>query len=604
MSKANNDEQKTYIAITIGPILRTFGLTATPAALWASSFLFSYIARSIRQKLIQGDFTPPVKQEDFISPYPVYKGENVLDRHKDDGLGLLHDHMIFLKPQGFTWDAFRALRDAVLLEACEKFTLDMLKEGAPSSEEEAKKREEERIKREEELKKNFDYLKQYVMISAVEFTHHNPIMGSSKMLDCAELAATAVPSEKSNPILSFFTNENDDDERNEQIKKRGQNQLGIKQENWQLLYKKRPTDSQFSVKDLPSIATGGTIDSKMKKHTYYAIVRSDGDNMGKLISNLNLGEKEEENEFHTFSGACLAYCERVAAKVREYKGMTVYAGGDDLLAILPCENSEGKTVFDFVREANQVFHSIFLDEKQPIAQIMQSINAQIEKENKEKGKNTKTLPPPSLTWGVTLCHHKYPLYEALEDSANLLFGAKRLDYKDAVNLRLIKHSGQTSAVYIKNEVLTDENGTFFSLLNDILARPAKQAAAPETAEAQEGQNAEEDKKEEENDDILLSCLHTFHEARAVFLLANDQNTDDLFKNMFDADAHENNHFLHESLPRLYKNHCLNGDICALDDGGKKVMLGEKGNQTPDAPEALHYLLRILKFFVEKAGEKE
>ena len=570
MNESAKNEAKTYIAITIGPILRTFGLTATPAALWASSYLFSFISKNIRNGVIQHKECP-VNPEMFIVPY-VSQNNTILDR--DDGLGLLHDHIIFQKPEGFNWQVLSKIIDSALEDANTRFAINDL-----------------------------DYLKQYITISAVEYEAENPIMGSSKMLDSLELATTFVPREDKNPILAFFTNDNTANEterkkRNEQIKNQGignekDGKLGIHAASWQLL------DRKGNVRDLGMIAQGGFLYSSMKKHCYYAVVRSDGDNMGKLISRL-----KTTNDFHVFSEACLTYCERVAGKVNEYQGMTVYAGGDDLLAILPCENSDGKNVFDFVREANQVFHSIFLDEKQPIAQIMQSINAQIEKENKEKGKNTKTLPPPSLTWGVTLCHRKYPLYEALEDSANLLFGAKRLDYKDAVNLRLIKHSGQTSAVYIKNELLTDENGTFFSLLNDILARPAKQAAAPETADAQEGQNAEEDKKEEENDDILLSCLHTFHEARAVFRLADDQNTENLFINMFDADAHENNRFLHDSLPRLYRNYCLNGDICALDDDGKKVMLGEKGNQTPDAPEALHYLLRILKFFVEKAGEKE
>lgn len=594
---------KTYIAITIGPIIRTLGLTSTPAALWASSYLFSYIAKSIREKLIEGKYTPKVEEKAFISPYPFYKGENVLDRHTNDGLGLLYDHMIFLKPQNFTWDGFHTLRDAVVLEACKNFTIDYVgdKEAPPS---------------EEELNQNFAFLKRYVMIAAVEFQAENPIKGSGKMLDCAELAATFVPREEKNPILSFFTNENDDEKRNEQIKARGQKQLGIEPKKWQLLYKRYPTDAEYSVMDLPAIARGGVRGDKMKKHAYYALVRSDGDNMGKLISNLTLDAADPQNEFHrfhTFSGACLAYCESVAKLVKDYEGMTVYAGGDDLLAILPCENKHKKTVFDFVREANAVFAKTFLtnsgtdDKEKTIKDILDEINEQIKKDNKEKGKNTEPLPPPSLTWGITLCHHKYPLYEALEDSASLLFGAKDKDYKNAVNLRLIKHSGQTSAVYIQNKLLEDENGTFFSLLRDILARTEEkknESVTAETEEEQKAANEREAKKEEQNDEILLTCLHTFHEARAVFRLADENNTKDVFINMFDADAHEGNRFLHDSLPKLYRDHCLTGQICALNDNGEKVMTVKEERKVPDTPEALHYLLRILKFFVEKAGEKE
>lgn len=594
MSGNTKKGKKTYIAITIGPIIRTFGLAATPSALWASSYLFSFIARRLRDGLMNDlPDGAKVEEKDFISPYPVYKGENVLSEHTDDGLGLLHDHMIFVKPKGFTWEIFRNLRDSVIQEACKRFTLDLTSQGDVQETDLPL------------MKKNLAFLKKYVMIYAVEFQAKNPIMESSKMLDCMELATPFVANEKENPILSFFTNENQEERRNEEIKSRGQEQLGtgkeqktINPEKWQLLYRNKYDDG-YSVKNLPTIASGGFSDSKMKKHVYYAIVRSDGDNMGKLISQL-----QSEDDFHIFSGTCLAYCAAVAKTVEEYKGMTVYAGGDDLLAILPCEAIvekeievegtngkekkkivEQKTVFDFVREANAVFAQYFLTNES--RESPKTIKDIFDKINTEKSEQNK-LPPPSLTWGITLCHRKYPLYEALEDSTSLLFGAKGKDYKNALNLRLIKHSGQTSAIYVKNDLLADENGTFFALLNDILGRSEKET--------------------QDNNEILLSCLHTFHEAKGVFQLANAENAEHLFQNMFDADAHIGNDFLHKSLPRLYVDHCLKADIYALDDEGNKVVLGEtkeeRKKEIPDAPEALHYLLRIMKFFVEKAGERE
>ena len=232
---------------------------------------------------------------------------------------------------------------------------------------------------------------------------------------------------------------------------------------------------------------------------------------------------------------------------------------------------------------------------------------------------------------MTLCHHKYPLYEALDDSANLLFGAKgRKGYKDGVNLRLIKHSGQTSAVYIRNDVL------------GLPPEPAKQSApdASKAAPSDPAKDAAPDSAKKDTlffqllnrivqqtaagggdadsrDKALVSCLHAIHEFSALFRLADEKNTRDLFTNMFDADAHEGNEFLHEELPKLYKEHCLTGRICALDSSGNKLCLpgipederpnpfqaAEKPDQL-DHPEALHYLLRILKFFVEKAGERE
>ena len=54
------------------------------------------------------------------------------------------------------------------------------------------------------------------------------------------------------------------------------------------------------------------------------------------------------------------------------------------------------------------------------------------------------------------------------------------------------------------------------------------------------------------------------------------------------------------------------DICALDDAGYKVRYlvkkpeeeGKEEEGLIDHAESLHYLLRVLKFFVEKAGERE
>nr|UXE44329.1 hypothetical protein Hi04_10k_c2089_00017 [uncultured bacterium] len=63
---------------------------------------------------------------------------------------------------------------------------------------------------------------------------------------------------------------------------------------------------------------------------YYAILLSDGDSMGKLISTKNSPEEHIE-----LSEKLAAFADKVGAIVEEHSGHKIYAGGDDVLALLP-----------------------------------------------------------------------------------------------------------------------------------------------------------------------------------------------------------------------------------------------------------------------------
>ena len=92
----------------------------------------------------------------------------------------------------------------------------------------------------------------------------------------------------------------------------------------------------------------------LKKNTYYAVVRSDGDRISKIIQELN------PSQTRIFSRTCLEYCSKIASMVHDdYGGVTIYSGGDDLLALMPVQNHNGKTIFDFTVEANNLFQKSF-----------------------------------------------------------------------------------------------------------------------------------------------------------------------------------------------------------------------------------------------------
>jgi len=492
--------EKNYIGITIGPILDTINLTASPVALWASSYLFSMLSRTICKLLVNGipeKNISGIPAEDIITPF-YDESEELLQ--KNDGVGLFHDRIIFAAEETKLAE-MKEIREAAITEVGNAFGIDV------------------------------NYLMEYIMVSVISFRAENPIMESRFMLDSQELAVSFVEKETENPILSLFSG--DSYSKNSGLKKTS---LMASLEQFQL---KKSQDSFKSLGDIVATGTG------FKKYKYYAIVRSDGDNMSKIISSLN-----DTGEIRAFSKTCLSYCSGVSELVQQYDGVTIYSGGDDLLAILPCESRGAKTPFHFAKEANDLFCKTFSTYNQPV----------------------------SLSFGITVAYSKFPLYEALADSANLLFGvAKRKEAdekkeKNRVAFRLQKHSGQAEGLVISNAFLPE----VIDLLDQMLNTRAEQ--------------------QEQTEQIFFSAIYKIAMFEKAFnALKGRDAIDNLFKNTFDSDVHQDNAYLSETLPDIFE--ALTGEAWvadALDDDG---VCSQKPGLT------MCYLLRIMKFFVEKGGEE-
>ena len=508
-AKQTENKAKDYIAVTIGPIFDTMSLVSTPAALWISSYMFSCITRTICDLLLENGVT----EEEIITPYYSKTDTELLC--KNDGVGLFHDHIIFAA-ENFEIKKFNDIKESMLQKISAEFRLD------------------------------YDYLKKYVQIAAVKFKAENPIFGCEHMLNSRELEKPFVAEDTEQPLLKMlFANK---DAANEWIKEIAKN-LGIF-EKWQLA-------AGESIKDLNTIVnTSPKSKEKMKKHCYYAIVRSDGDNMSKIISSLS-----GDGQFRAFSKTCLAYCSAVAEAVEKFGGVTIYAGGDDLLAILPCENKDGKTPFEFIVRANEIFDGFF-----------------------------KTYnKPTSLSYGISMCYKKFPLYEALDDSAYLLFGvAKDSKRKNCAVVRLQKHAGQSEGLVIPNAALEE----FLNLKNEIVKPgvPTKTSSGGESEEER----------------VIVSALHklTLFESLLKAAKTDAEKTEEasaqyreniftLFSNIFDAKEQQST-FLQKRLPDFYYKLETSLKIDAMTNDGVQ------NNSVTD----IAYVLRMLKFFNEKAGERE
>ena len=483
-----------YIAVTIGPIFDTINLASSPSALWAASYLFSMLSKNICQTLTENG----INKEEIISPY--YDPDDEL-LNKNDGVGLFHDRIIF-RAENFPIEQFNKIKD----EAIDKtLGLFQFKSG------------------------DADYFKKYFLVSAIAFESDDPIPDSAKALDCLELAKPFVEERGSNPLLTMFHSD-DTNRRNDEIKNRV-TQMGIT--DWQLIDNNRNVMSlqQIAKNRMPSKTA-----QKFKKFKYYAVVRSDGDRMGEIIKTL-----KTDQAIRDFSKACLYYCSKAAEKVKEYGGVTIYSGGDDLLALIPVENSRAETVFDFIKSVNTIFANSF-----------SQYNVDV-----------------SLSLGVFVSYYKFPLYEALERSAGLLFGTAK-SYRDCAAIHFQKHAGQSEGLVIFNDSLD----RFIELYSSII-----------------------DGMEEPGSEIILSAMHKLALFRAMF---NNTDTDEqiqnLFNNTFDAEDHKNNSFLKTTLPRFFGDLKSSLNIYLIDDSGIKA-----GKDDPVL--AMNYILRTIKFFTESGGEE-
>jgi|Deesub1362B_J571_1020462.scaffolds.fasta_scaffold00176_37 CRISPR-associated protein Cmr2 len=181
-------------------------------------------------------------------------------------------------------------------------------------------------------------------------------------------------------------------------------------------------------------------ENKINPLAYYAILQMDGDNMGRWLkgefnpeikrlihpkaTNALLAYATEEEKERLYNILCSSHpnspslhqafsrrlsefaLEHVRRLVEEkYYGRLVYAGGDDILALLPIEGALG-CAYDLQRSFQEVIS-----------------------------------PKATMSAGILIVHYKYPLYLALKEVADTEKMAKNYFEKDAFCLRILTHSG-------------------------------------------------------------------------------------------------------------------------------------------------------------------
>lgn len=374
---------KTYSAINIGPIIDTLSMARKPRELWAASYMFSYLMRKIKKWL---------ENNKYVIISPGEESENMIP-----GVGVYPDRIFF--------------EGEIKSDEIKKYILDEYSTELGIG--------------------NLDRFFNIMTVSIERDSEKNVIKDLNEMLNCLELCNSAQDETVKNKVLELI-----------QIR------------NNSPLFKIAFNDEKFNVMSLPEIATQELkyynetswyhIVNKMKArkdddddnfyseiksnfkdyfktyHKYICIVQADGDNMGKIVSNLPIANVTK------LSTRLMNFSLEVSKLIKDYGGMPIYAGGDDLLFFAP--------VVSFIE-----------GKKTNIFELTDKIDEKYEEINKlikefKLSEDIKT----AMSYGISISYSKYPLYEALRKADYLLFKkAKKTASKQSIAWDIQKHSGST-----------------------------------------------------------------------------------------------------------------------------------------------------------------
>ena len=505
-----------YIGITIGPIYETINETTKPAGLWFVSYMFSDITRRLCVEIFNGALKGQI-----LSPY--FDG----GEEPKDGVGKYHDRIIF-KTEHYD----KAILDQII-QKVKKETIDIF----PSDWD----------KKEDRIEFLIDYLQiNYVVMDEDRLPVKNSILALSPFLDSIELLKTTPLNQGNNPFEKLFKeSDRDDRSSNEEIKKSPLFKGVAKEENQFF--------SGSGGKRIRDIEDISSIDSakEYKKTKYFATVFADGDGMGAFLESL-----DNDDDVKVFSKACLEYDKVASEAIGKFGGMTIYAGGDDLLFLSPLEGEiEGKqgNILSLCSNINECFQSIVSKAFEGRTNVIDKI--------------------PTISFGVAIRYYKFPLYEALSNARDCLYYVKTKTEKNSIALHLEKHSGQSMVLLIPHESVwfVDKMFNF---------------------------NTNSESNIELGPESVNSVIYTLENMKALIKVLDEQNLSkeehwNLWKNFFDNPEQKKDGKYHEFISSMYVD---------LKNLNKRIRsLAEEQSQY-DALLTFTTLLRIEKFLKEKKGD--
>jgi len=310
---------KTYTALSIGPIYKTLTQAKKTREIWGGSFIFSYIMKEIIKKI----------NKEFITPYV---DKTILNENSK--IGKFHDRLIFEGDEKELLEAIENTKE----ELVDKMVKDLNVE-------------------EKNIREFVDnYFKFYIVSKELKKPFNkdtHPIKVMNDWLNIKELFFE-VKNYKKNYLFDWLRlskNNNslfkslEDFNRFKSLPEIALSEIIKKDKSIKRLIKK-----SFS-KDEIEIFEKIEKNYKLKPyHKYIAIVHVDGDNLSKVLSN---GE-DLDTQVKEISKKLFEFSKKAVDKIEQFEGEVIYAGGDDLLFFAPVFNGE-KSVFDLISDLKDIY---------------------------------------------------------------------------------------------------------------------------------------------------------------------------------------------------------------------------------------------------------
>jgi len=555
-----------YTALTIGPLHKTLQGVKSTKAIWAASYMFSYLMKEIikKTKLKKGDYVilPQHEPDDLtatnnVGLFPdrlIVKGEvpnlqNIIDRVKEEFAKKVADDIS--KKPGDVVQYFKEFLNFNFIEIDLPKNANVIFEITPLL-------DTAELKQPVLSHANNDFLNIFLEKTYYNFLITNEFSKTDRRFPSTIEIATAefkeVNKKKFNHYVNIlFKKEKDED----------------KTDNQQKFIDTIKIDAKFEP-------------THRNYQKYIAVVQADGDNIGSFIQRLYEEKSDPEGHVNRFSANLMKFSKESVKLIEKYQGIPVYAGGDDLLFLAPVahttikakenveENAEEiivikKTILTLIDEIDKIFNKYFLSYNKDGFDFQSIIQGLPKK--------------PSMSYGISISYYKFPLNEALGEGINQLFNvAKKTCNKNAVSYAVLKHSGQYfGTTFHKNE-------ESFKTYNNLIA--------------QEVQNA----------DYIHGVVYKLEPLQAVLYgigLEDDEDKrgkkfDNFFKNNFNESVHirrvdgtkELIPFL-KHLKQLFKDVYTEHKVSAgLDDDEKEAINANNLNK-------IYAALRLIGFLNEK-----
>lgn len=521
-----------YLGITNGPVIETLGEAGSPAGLWFGSCFFSSLTRKLCLAFLE-KFNNDIE---ILSPYFNENQEEFLA----DGVGKYHDRIMLKISCEENQEALSKIVDDIIhktkIESLKAFPINYHNDTAGQF-----------------------FLQNYIQCHYVLMTDEdmsktdiegNVILKLSPYLDALELMQVFPDNDSNNLFYKLFNGK----ETNKEIKATALFNA-VADGASQLVTKSADGNRIWSIEEIAN-CHGAKKENSLKKYNYFAVVQADGDRVGKLLKSIR-----HDDAVKAFSKKCMDYAHQAADMVGSFGGMTIYAGGDDLLFLAPVENADGKTVFELCEELNE--------------QFCRSVND-----------GSASEQATSLSFGIAIRYKRFPLYEALRAATWLLLGEAKKEPKNNMAIDLQKHSGQTISIKIPVKEHVELRKLYALAIKKLPSIYNKVTMGTSIIQTLS------------NNSMILSTLdkavlHRIEkgdDARTQFLTG--------WCNFQDNDGQSDLHEYYEAIGNLYYDCFLKNGTAIEAFGG--ILQSDRDKKL----RAMIMYLKLNKFLMEQAGEDE